>query len=76
MIAYKGLPVLIICDFLSREASREHYTDGTKFHIGKVELVTNTGAYVDSPFHRFTKGCDLFSGGRSELRWNRLVQHR
>lgn len=59
MITYKGLPVPIICDFLSREASREHYTNGTEFHIGKIEMVANTGTYVDSPFHRFADGIDL-----------------
>lgn len=59
MITYKGLPAPIICDFLSREASREHYTGGTEFHIGKIELVANTGTYVDSPFHRFADGIDL-----------------
>jgi len=59
MVTYKGLPVPIICDFLSREASREHYTGGTEFHIGKIEMVANTGTYVDSPFHRFSEGIDL-----------------
>jgi kynurenine formamidase len=59
MITYKGLPAPIICDFLSREASREHYTEETEFHIGKIELVANTGTYVDSPFHRFADGIDL-----------------
>lgn len=59
MITYKGLPAPVICDFLSREASREHYTGGTEFHIGKIELVANTGTYVDSPFHRFADGIDL-----------------
>jgi len=59
MITYKGLPAPIICDFLSREESRSHYTGGTEFHIGKIELVANTGTYVDSPFHRFADGIDL-----------------
>jgi kynurenine formamidase len=59
MITYKGLPAPIICDYLSREASREHYTGGTEFHIGKIEMVANTGTYVDSPFHRFADGIDL-----------------
>lgn len=59
LITYKGLPAPIICDFLSREASREHYSEGTEFHIGKIELVANTGTYVDSPFHRFADGIDL-----------------
>ncbi len=59
MITYKGLPAPIICDFLSREASREHYADGTTFHIGKIEMVANTGTYLDSPFHRYADGKDL-----------------
>jgi arylformamidase len=59
MITYKGLPAPIICDFLSREESRKHYAQGTEFNIGKIEMVANTGTYVDSPFHRFADGIDL-----------------
>jgi kynurenine formamidase len=59
MITYKGLPAPIICDYLSREESRTHYAEGTEFQIGKIEMVANTGTYVDSPFHRFADGIDL-----------------
>ena len=59
MITYRGLPAPIICDFLSREDSRQHYAPGTEFNIGKIEMVANTGTYVDSPFHRFADGIDL-----------------
>lgn len=59
MITYKGLPAPIICDFLSREASKSHYAEGTTFHIGKIEMVANTGTYIDSPFHRYADGKDL-----------------
>jgi kynurenine formamidase len=59
MITYKGLPAPIICDYLSREASRQIYAEGTEFQIGKIELVGNTGTYLDSPFHRFAEGKDL-----------------
>ncbi|MDQ6828949.1 MAG: cyclase family protein [Gemmatimonadota bacterium] len=59
MITYKGLPAPIICDYLSREASRERYASGTEFQIGKIEMVANTGTYVDSPFHRYAAGKDL-----------------
>ena len=59
MITYKGLPAPIICDYLSREESRRHYAPGTEFHIGKIEMVANTGTYLDSPFHRYADGCDL-----------------
>ena len=59
MVTYKGLPAPIICDFLSREASRARYAPGTEFQIGKIEMVANTGTYVDSPFHRYPHGKDL-----------------
>jgi arylformamidase len=56
---YRGLPAPVICDFLSREASRAVYAAGTEFHIGRIDMVANTGTYVDSPFHRFADGRDL-----------------
>lgn len=59
MITYKGLPAPVICDYWSREASKSHYSEGTTFHIGKIEMVANTGTYVDSPFHRYADGKDL-----------------
>jgi len=59
MITYKGLPAPLICDFLSREQSRSIYAPGTEFQIGKIELVANTGTYLDTPFHRYAQGKDL-----------------
>ncbi|MCM3874000.1 MAG: cyclase family protein [Pyrinomonadaceae bacterium] len=59
MITYKGLPAPVISDHLSREASRALYASGTEFHIGKIEMVANTGTYLDSPFHRYPDGKDL-----------------
>jgi kynurenine formamidase len=59
MTTYKGLPAPIICDYLSREKSHKHYAAGTEFHIGKIEMVANTGTYLDSPFHRYADGKDL-----------------
>jgi kynurenine formamidase len=59
MITYKGLPGPVITDHLSREASRQLYAPGKEFHIGKVEMVANTGTYIDSPFHRYPDGVDL-----------------
>ncbi len=59
MITYKGLPPPVISDHLTRERSRELYAPGTEFHIGKIELVANTGTYIDSPFHRYPQGTDL-----------------
>src|SRR2546423_14081167 len=59
LITYRGLPAPIICAFLSREQSRQHYALGTEFQIGKIEMVANTGTYLDSPFHRYEDGKDL-----------------
>lgn len=59
MITYRGLPAPLICDYLSREASRKVYADGTEFHIGRIDMVANTGTYIDSPFHRYADGKDL-----------------
>ena len=59
LITYQGLPAPLICDFLSREQSQQHYAPGTEFQIGKIEMVANTGTYLDSPFHRYEDGPDL-----------------
>jgi len=59
LVTYKGLPAPIICDYLSREKSRELYDAGTEFQIGKIEMVANTGTYIDFPFHRYEDGKDL-----------------
>jgi kynurenine formamidase len=56
---YRGLPPPVISDFMSHAGSRSHYAPGTEFHIGKIEMVANTGTYLDSPFHRHEKGADL-----------------
>jgi arylformamidase len=59
MITYRGLPAPIVCDYLSRERSRTVYAEGTEFHIGRIDMVANTGTYLDTPFHRFPDGADL-----------------
>lgn len=59
MITYKGLPAPLICDHLPREESRSHYAEGTEFHIGRIDMVANTGTYIDMPFHRYSDGHDL-----------------
>jgi len=68
METYPGLPGPIVCDYLSREASRGVYAPGTEFQIGVVTLCSNTGTYVDSPFHRYPDGIDI-----SELPLDRLA---
>lgn len=59
MTTYKNFPGPVICDWLSREASRAKYEPGTEFQIGKIEMIANTGTYVDAPFHRYANGKDL-----------------
>jgi arylformamidase len=59
MITYKGLPPPVVTTYLSREESRKKYDVATEFHIGKIEMVANTGTYIDAPFHRYADGVDL-----------------
>src|SRR5213082_905746 len=68
LVTYRGLPAPVITDHLTRAASREIYAPGTEFHIGKIEMVANTGTYLDAPFHRYANGKDL-----SELLLERLA---
>jgi kynurenine formamidase len=58
-ITYPGLPGPVITDHLSRAASRERYAPGYEFQIGRIDMVSNTGTYLDTPFHRFADGHDL-----------------
>lgn len=67
MVTFKGLPGPLICDYLSREASRENYTGETEFQIGRIDMVSNTGTYVDCPFHRYADGKDLSDTGLERL---------
>jgi kynurenine formamidase len=59
LVTYKGLPAPVITEFLSRKESRKRHVDDTEFHIGKIEMVANTGTYLDTPFHRYERGKDL-----------------
>lgn len=59
MVTYRGLPVPAISDWLSREGSRARYAAGTTFQIGRIDLLANTGTYIDAPFHRYEQGRDV-----------------
>ncbi|MFO1241188.1 MAG: cyclase family protein [Sphingomonadaceae bacterium] len=67
MVTFKGLPAPVICDYWEREASGRQYDDGSTFQIGRIDMVANTGTYIDSPFHRFAKGKDLAGLDLSQL---------
>ena len=68
LVTFKGLPAPVICDYLSREASRRNYEGGAEFQIGRIDMVSNTGTYLDCPFHRYADGKDL-----SEIALERCV---
>lgn len=59
LITYKGLPAPQMCDFWSREQSKDFYENGESFQIGQITMVANTGTYLDTPFHRYENGKDL-----------------
>jgi kynurenine formamidase len=59
MVTYQGMPGPVIADYRSRESSKQFYAPGTEFHIGRIDMIANTGTYVDAPFHRFPDGKDL-----------------
>ena len=59
MVTYKGLPAPHICDYWDRAASAAFYKDGATFQIGRIDMVANTGTYLDAPFHRYAAGDDL-----------------
>ncbi|HVR91275.1 MAG TPA: cyclase family protein [Novosphingobium sp.] len=59
METFKGLPGPHICDYWTREDSKANYDDGSSFQIGRIDMVANTGTYVDAPFHRYADGADL-----------------
>jgi len=59
LVTYKGLPPPIVCDFISREASKEHYAEGTSFQIAKIDMCSHTGTYIDAPFTRYEDSKDI-----------------
>ncbi len=59
MPIYPGLPEPLVEDHMPFEASRPHYDPGVEFRIGRMELVGNTGTYLDAPGHRIREGEDI-----------------
>ncbi|GAA3224016.1 cyclase family protein [Actinocorallia longicatena] len=59
MITYPGLPAPAFGVHLSHEDSRANYAPGTEFHFARIEMVGNTGTYLDAPLHRYQDGDDL-----------------
>ena len=53
MTTHPGIPAPAVTVFLSYEDSAARYAPGTTFQIGRIDLVANTGTYIDTPAHRF-----------------------
>nr|WP_251044227.1 MULTISPECIES: cyclase family protein [unclassified Lysobacter] len=66
LVTYPGMPPAHICDYLSRERSRDIYEEGTEFQIGRIDMVANTGTYIDCPSHRYADGKDLSEIGAED----------
>ncbi|MEU4778868.1 cyclase family protein [Micromonospora sp. NPDC023633] len=67
MTTLPGWPAPRITEWLTREASRATYAPGTEFQVGRIDMIANTGTYVDTPAHRFAEGADLAATGLDRL---------
>ena len=67
MVTYPGLPEPVVSEHLTRAASADRYAPGTTFQIGRIDMVANTGTYVDAPFHRLADGADVAGLALSRL---------
>jgi arylformamidase len=68
MPVYPGLPRPVVGFHVDHASSQASYAHQAEFAIGRLELVGNTGTYLDSPFHRYPDGPDV-----SQLPLDRLV---
>ncbi|WP_435204827.1 cyclase family protein [Micromonospora sp. bgisy143] len=59
MTTLPGWPGPRISDWLTYAASRERYAPGTEFHVARIDMIANTGTYVDTPAHRWAGREDL-----------------
>lgn len=67
MITYPGLPAPAITTHVSREESAGRLAAGVSFHIAQIQMVANTGTYIDAPFHYHHDGPDIGSLGLDRL---------
>jgi kynurenine formamidase len=59
MTTYPGLPAPVISAYRTWEQSRPDYADGTEFSFDRIDMIGQTGTYLDSPRHRYVDGADL-----------------
>ena len=58
-LAYSEFTTPLVFDHLDRAAGEALYGPGVTFQIGMITMCSNTGTYIDMPFHRFADGHDL-----------------
>ncbi|WP_127499990.1 cyclase family protein [Actinoplanes solisilvae] len=59
LITYPGFPAPVITPHLTWEDSRPNYAEGTEFSLDRIEMLGQTGTYLDTPRHRYVGGTDL-----------------
>ena len=59
MTTYPGLPGPAVTAHLTWADSRGRYAEGTEFCIDRIDMIGQTGTYLDSPRHRYEGGTDL-----------------
>ncbi|MFF5297005.1 cyclase family protein [Paractinoplanes globisporus] len=59
MTTFPGVPGPAISPHLTWAESRSRYAEGTEFSMDRVDLIGQTGTYLDSPRHRYEGGTDL-----------------
>ncbi|MEU7756079.1 cyclase family protein [Micromonospora sp. NPDC049171] len=67
MSTLPGWPAPRISDWLTFAASRANYAPGTEFHVARIDMIANTGTYLDTPAHRWAGGDDLAGVSLSRL---------
>ena len=61
LVTYRGLPPPKFTTWLSYESSRARYGQQAEFRINSVEILANTGTYLDAPSHRTEGAADIAS---------------
>ena len=59
MTTYPGVPGPAISPHLTWADSRPRYAEGTEFSMDRIDMIGQTGTYLDSPRHRYQDGTDL-----------------
>lgn len=59
MGAYPGLPVARVQTVMTHESSRDSYAGQAEFCLTEVAFASNTGTYLDSPWHRYADAPDI-----------------